>query len=116
MSYETDKGYRGERTVRDYYLSSGLACVRPRTTSRTDTDAGDITGPPWVTSVKNHRRMALAGWVDELHDMVRRAQLDTGIVVHHRVGRGRPDDWYVTTTLGLAVPLLRTYALCNGHI
>ena len=115
MSYETDKGYRGERTVRDFYLSSGLPCVRPRTTSRTDTDVGDVTGPPWVTSVKNHRRMDLAGWVDELGHMVRRAELGTGIVVHHRVGRARPDDWYVTTTLGLAVPLLWTYARYGGR-
>jgi hypothetical protein len=109
LSYATSKGYRAEAAV-VVYLSRLLApCWRPRTTSRTDTDTGDVAGLPLVVSVKDHRALRLAAWTDEMRAMVKRSPWRTGVVVHKRAGKGDPGDWYVTLPLDLFVPLLHAY-------
>jgi hypothetical protein len=109
VSYASTKGYTAEHAVVGWYLSHGLYVSRPRTTSHSDTDCGDITGVPWVTSVKNHARIKLADAVDEMSEMVRRSEWETGFVVHKRLRKGKPGDWYVTLTLDLMDPFIHSY-------
>lgn len=110
MSYQSRKGYRGERLVQ-VLLSERYArvCDRPRA-GRPD-DIGDVTGIPAVQSVKNHARLELSTWCDELLGMVAHAGLDHGAVWHHRKGKGNPLDWYVTMPGRLYLPVLDAYVL-----
>ena len=108
MSHETRKGYVAEAAVVAALAELGNV-YRPRTTSHQATDTGDVAGLPMVFSVKNHLRMDLAAWVDEMIAMVGRSPHATGVVVHKRRGKGKAGDWYVTTSLDLLLPLLRAY-------
>ena len=103
------KGYAGERAVELLLRSEGLDVHRPR--AGRPGDIGDLVGRdlPTVVSVKNHARLDLAGWVDEMSAMVGRTPFDTGVVIHKRRGKGQATDWYATTSVGLWLPLL--YAL-----
>lgn len=108
MSANSRLGYTGEaETCR--YLSQLAPVWRPRTTSRTDTDTGDVAGLPLVVSVKNHARLDLAGWVDEVERMVTRSEWNVGVVVHKRRGHAYPGRWYLTTSMDLALPVLAAY-------
>ena len=111
MSYQSAKGYRGEHDLELYLCSQGLVCWRPRTTSYRATDIGDLKGQPLVLSVKNHNRLALASAVDEMAAMVERSPWDTGLLLHKRVRKGSPGQWYATTTVDLALPLLDAYII-----
>jgi hypothetical protein len=105
MAYSQDKGNEAARSVADYLSVLG-PCYRPRTTSLSQADVGDIVGLPFVVSVKNHNSINLSSFVDELSRMVARSHHDTGVVFMKRRGFRHPDDWYVLTTGKLAVPLL----------
>jgi hypothetical protein len=105
VSYASRKGYRCERDTREYLRQAGITTIRPRTTSYAATDLGDLTGLPMVVSCKDWATMALSAWCDELSDMVDRSPYDTGLIVHRRRGRS-VSQMYVTTTLGLVVPLI----------
>lgn len=109
MSYASKKGYRAEHEVLNYLapLFGDKLLYRPR--AGAPDDSGDITGLPLVVSVKNHSRLALSAWVNDLPAMVAAANVHTGIVWHKRVGKGSPADWYVTTSGVFAVPLLVSY-------
>ena len=109
MSYATAKGYRAEAMIVDLLTPFGTDVRRPRTTSRRETDTGDVHGLPLVVSVKNHAALALALWVDEVAGMVKRSPYETGVVFHKRRGRGSGADFYVTTSARLFLPLLRAY-------
>jgi hypothetical protein len=116
MSYASRKGYMGEAVPRDYLSDRlGVQLRRPRTTSRTATDTGDLDGLPMVLSCKAHERMRLAEWVDELEAMVGRSPWETGVVVHKRPGRATGAGYYVTTSLGLLVPLVAAYRCLNAQ-
>lgn len=109
MSYASDKGYRAEKAVCDYLAGIERNVRRPRLTSYQDTDTGDIAGLPFVVSIKDHARLALADFVDEMTKMVGRSSWATGIVVHKRRGRRDAGDWYVTLPLKLMAPFIRAY-------
>ena len=115
MSYASDKGYRGEVEAMDMLSSLGRPLYRPRTTSHTATDTGDVSGLPFVVSVKAHRALALAAWVDELGAMVDRSPWLTGVVVHKRAGCGSARRWYVTMNGRLFLPFARAY-LASGSL
>lgn len=107
-NYTNRRGYRGEAPVRDLIAANIAAhAYRPRAGARND--MGDIGGIPVVVSIKNYAHPRLSLWVDELAVMVQRAGLNTGVVWHKRVGKGQPDDWYVTTNGALFLPLLAAY-------
>ena len=114
MSYETDKGREAETAVVRYLTDAGFTVYRPRTTSRRDTDTGDIAGLPCVLSVKNWRTLRLALWVDEMAAMVRRSLWTVGAVVHKRSRRGNAAEWYVTMPLEMFVPLLDAYVTTSA--
>jgi hypothetical protein len=56
--------------------------------------------------VKNHARLDLAGWVDDVEIQARNANRSTGIVVHKRRGKGNPAAWYTTMSLKTFVDLM----------
>jgi len=116
MSYASRKGYMAEATVKEYLSDRlGERLTRPRTTSRRGVDTGDLEGLPMVVSCKNHERMRLAEWVDELEAMVGRSPWETGVVVHKRPGRASGAHYYATTSLGLLVPLVAAYRCLNAQ-
>jgi hypothetical protein len=110
VSYASAKGYMAEHATVQYLSTQlGASATRPRTTSITNVDTGDVVGVPLVVSVKNHAALNLAVWVDEMAAMVKRSPWDVGVVVHKRRGKGHPRDWYVTTPFGLVIPMLAAY-------
>ena len=110
MSYESAKGYWAEHHVEAWLKAQGHRdAYRPRTTSYTNVDIGDIGGMPLVFSVKNQRSMRLGEWTDEMCAMVKRSPYQAGLVVHKRHGKGQVDDWYGTAPMKLWTPLLRAY-------
>lgn len=115
MSYCSSKGYMAEHALEQYYRQLGYEVRRPRTTSHSNTDTGDLAGMPLVQSVKNHARIQLAAAVDEMLAMVERSPWDTGLLYHKRIGKGQPGAWYVTTTVDLAQPLLEAYINGTAH-
>ena len=59
------KGSQWECDVRDYLRSRGYQADRAYGAGRPD-DVGDIDGiPGFHIECKNHRRMDLAGWIDQ---------------------------------------------------
>lgn len=108
MSRNSKLGYDAEHAVEAWFRSHISPDVyRPR--AGTIYDTGDIRGLPFVVSVKNHADLRLADWVGDLAAMCQNAKLSTGVVIHKRRGRGSVDDWYVTTSGALALPLLVSY-------
>jgi hypothetical protein len=113
VSYASEKAYRAEHDARTYLASQGLATERPRTTSIPGVDSTDLSGLPLVLSVKNHARMTLGAWCDELDVMVARSPWNTGVVIHKRRG-APPSRMYVTTTLELYVPMVHAHLIAHG--
>lgn len=108
MNYSHDKGYAAEHAVEALLRQSFPNCYRPR--AGTHHDIGDIGNVPFVVSVKNHARLSLASWCDDLAQMVIESKLGTGVVWHKRAGRSDPLNWYVTTTGRLWLPMALAYA------
>lgn len=115
MSYASDKGYAAEHCIGDYLTRMGHVVHRPRTTSHRDSDVGDLIGLPFPISVKNHHRLDLASWCDELEQMTRRASAETGIVVHKRRARADGGSYYVTTPMWLMLPFIDAYVDIRGN-
>lgn len=113
VSRNSRLGYSAEHAVEMWLrAATGAYCFRPRAGGVSDT--GDIHGLPLVISVKNHADLRLAEWVTDLERMLANTQkvwpaVASGVVIHKRRGRGNVDDWYVTTTGRLAMPLLKCY-------
>ena len=67
-------------------------------------DLGDLEGiPDTCVQVKNHKRMTLAAWVDQAAIQASRAGKRYHVVIHKRVRKGSPADWYVTMPLSVFV-------------
>lgn len=107
MSYTSKKGYSAERAMEVLWNERGRPVMRPR--AGATEDIGDLVGMPLVQSVKNHRALALAGWVDGMTEQVAHAGLELGVVWHKRPGKGHPHDWYLTTSGVFGVALVEAY-------
>ena len=71
-------------------------------------DKGDVSGIPGVTiEIKNHAKMDLAGWVEELKVEMANDNAWTGVVLHKRKGKGDPADWYATMPASVWIELLK---------
>lgn len=99
-----------ERLVADYLATHVDDRIDRRVKNGTK-DRGDIAGLRHmghrvVIECKNTAKIALGGWATEAE--VERGNDDAlaGIIVHKRVGKGRPEDQWVTLTLGELVALL----------
>ena len=101
------KGSAAERAVADYLNVRGLEAERVPAGS--NLDRGDIWVPDKsfpAVQVKNHARLDLAGWVDDVAIQAVNAGRTTGVVVHKRRGKGNPGSWYVTCTLSDLVTII----------
>lgn len=99
-----------ERLIADYLAAHVDDRIDRRVKNGTK-DRGDIAGLRHmghrvVIECKNTAKIALGGWANEAE--VERGNDDAlaGIIVHKRVGKGRPEDQWVTLTLGELVALL----------
>lgn len=108
MSRLKAKGTTAETSVVKLLSDRGLLALRnPLSGAK---DKGDITiyGSKHITvEVKNHKRMELAAWLDEATKEQENAGTDYTAVAHKRVGKGKPEDWYVTMPLGQWVELVK---------
>jgi hypothetical protein len=106
------KGSQAERDVVKW-LKEWFPYVDRRLAGAT-LDKGDISGIPGVTiEIKNHAKMDLAGWIEELIVEMTNDNAWTGVVIHKRKGRGRPAEWYATMPAQVWVDLLRK--VINGQ-
>ena len=99
MSKQKQKGTAAETAVVNWLKGKGRKHVERRSLNGT-ADRGDIAGIPCVViEVKNHQRMALSEWVDEMLVEVNNDKADTGIVIHKRKGTTDVGKWYATMTV-----------------
>jgi hypothetical protein len=108
VSYASRKGYRAEADGLTW-LQQNLPVRLERPRAGAAADRGDYTGAPLVISVKDWDTPSLGSWVDALPRMIAAAGLETGVVLHKRRGKGSPDDWFVTTSGRLWLPLAAAY-------
>jgi Holliday junction resolvase len=101
------KGSAAERAVADYLNVRGLEAER--VPAGASLDRGDIWVPDKsfpAVQVKNHARLDLSGWVDDVAIQAKNAGRETGIVIHKRRGKGNPASWYVTCTLDTLITII----------
>lgn len=111
QSYSKAKGREAENAVVKYLRKRGIAAERRRLTGVED--CGDISG--WggvVCEVKAEKKLALAGYVDELQVEVKNADKrfrakHQGLVVAKRRGKTNPAEWYAIMPMHQAVELLQ---------
>ena len=96
------------------YLREHIDDRIERRTKNGNKDRGDIgglrhMGQRVVIECKNTARINLAGWAAEAE--IERGNDDAGVamIAHKRTGKGRPEDQWITMTLGELVALL------SGH-
>lgn len=99
------KGDQFERDVRDYLQAQGVTVER--IPAGAVDDLGDLWLPPPgpVVQCKNHARIDLALFVDEMLAQRERSGRGIGFVALKRRGKGT-EHAYLVTTLGLGWPLL----------
>ena len=103
-------GSRFERQVADY-LNEHVDDRIDRRVKTGAKDKGDIAGlrhmgSRVVIECKDTTRTELATWITEAQTAAGNDDADVALVIHKRRGRGRPEDQWVTTTLGDLVALL----------
>ena len=105
------KGSAAERAVCDYLNVRSIEAER--VPAGKTLDRGDLWIPDknWpAIQVKNHARIDLSGWVDDVAIQAVNANRSAGIVIHKRRGKGNPGSWYVTSTLDAFVTLMEGVA------
>ena len=106
MSKQKQKGTAAETAVVNWLQSKGRKSVERRTLNGVK-DRGDIAGiVGLVIEVKNHQRMALSEWVDELNVEMLNDKADTGVVIHKRKGTTDVGKWYATMPVEVWFKLL----------
>lgn len=110
MTKSKARGTAAETSVVRYLQANGFPYA-DRAPLRGGKDTGDVTGVAvdgqmFVLEVKNCKAMALAQWVDELIAEMDNAGSTVGAVVHKRVRKGDPAEWYATLPFDVLVRLL----------
>lgn len=106
-SKSKQKGSAAERAVITYLRKVGYTRAERRLAGDVN-DRGDVAGVNDVCiEVKNHARMELGQWVEELIVEVENAKAKTGAVIHKRKGKGNAKDWYATMPVWLWVDLIQ---------
>jgi hypothetical protein len=75
-------------------------------------DIGDLWLPGerrFVVEAKHHTRLDLAGWAAEAEREARNKGVPFWVIPHKRVGKGKGEDQWLTTTWG------QFLALANDH-
>jgi len=103
------KGYAGERAVVDYLRTVGFKYAERRRAGALK-DTGDIVGvsPGLVIEVKNHSRLALSEWVEQLRQEVENLDAWSGVVIHKKRGTTMVGDWYATMPVSYWVELIKS--------
>ena len=110
MSKNKAKGTRAESQVVEY-----LRSIWPHAERRAlagAKDLGDVNpgnGTPCVVEVKDHQRLAIAEWMDELRQEMDNAGAPIGFLVVKRRGKGDPADWYWLCSGPVALDLLNEW-------
>ena len=99
-----------ERTIADYLAAHVDDRIDRRVKNGTK-DRGDIAGLRHmghriVIECKNTAKTALAGWATEAETERGNDDALAGLTIHKRIGKARPQDQWVTLTLGELVALL----------
>lgn len=101
------KGSKAELDVVKYLRTQGWKYAERRLAGD-KYDKGDVAGVNGVCfEVKDHVKMDLAGWVNELLVEVKNAKADAGAVIHKRKGKGDVAEWYATMTVEMFVDLIK---------
>lgn len=107
MSKAKQKGTAAETAVVKFLQENGFPYAERRALHGT-ADKGDITGcGPVVFEVKNHVKMDLAGWINELKAEQWNADANTGCVVAKKRGTTNPAEWYAVLPFEWFVDLLK---------
>lgn len=108
-SSQKRKGDLYERAVQDYLQAHGFPWTE-KTRAGYERDWGDLHLVPTravIAQVKNHQRLALAEWVDELAHQVTEAGAAHGFLVVKRRGVGDVGRSYAVTELAAQARLYR---------
>jgi hypothetical protein len=108
--YHRQKGSTFERLIADYLATHVDDRIDRRVKNGTK-DRGDIgglrhMGHRIVIECKNTAKPSLGGWATEAETERGNDDALAGIIIHKRHGKGRPEDQWVTLTLGELVALL----------
>lgn len=101
------KGSAAERATCTYLNSKGVEAER--VPAGATLDRGDLWIPDknWpAIQIKNHARLDLSGWVDDVAEQANNAGRYAGVVIHKRRGKGNPGSWYVTSTLDTLIAII----------
>lgn len=105
------KGSAFERIIVTFLRAWGFLVDRTRAGWVDDRgDVHGITHPrlgAFTVECKNHKTMALAGWMEELNREIAANGGGLGAVVHKRKGVTDPALQYATLPLGMLVQLLK---------
>ncbi len=106
------KGSAYERSIVNYLRGCGFRVDRTR--AGWSDDRGDIhgvtsstDGQQFVFECKNHKRIDLAGWVNELDIEISNAGSSVGAVIHKKRGTTEGAEQYATLPLRMLVQLLQ---------
>lgn len=104
------KGYSGERAVTAWLQANGFPYAERRRAGATK-DTGDIVGviPGLCIEVKNHSRMALSDWLDQLQVEMGNHAIPawSGVVIHKRRGKTDVGEWYATMPASVWLDLIK---------
>lgn len=108
--YHRQKGSTFERAIADY-LAKHVDDRIDRRVKNGAKDRGDIAGLRHmghriVLECKNTVKLALGGWASEAETERGNDDALAGLIIHKRHGKGRPEDQWVTLTVGELVALL----------
>jgi hypothetical protein len=105
------KGYSGENAVVKWLREVGGFPYAERRRAGASKDTGDIVGviPGLCIEVKNHARMALSDWVDQLIEEMGNHSIPawSGAVIHKRRGKTDVGEWYATMPAHVWLDLIK---------
>lgn len=104
------KGYAGENAVVKWLRDNGFPYAERRRAGAAK-DTGDIVGvvPGICIEVKNHTRLALAEWVEQLDTEMHNFDPPawTGVVIHKKRGSTDVGEWYATMPARVWIELIK---------
>lgn len=106
MSKSKSKGTAFETLIVNYLKVQGYPRVERRALTG-KLDKGDISfDPRFVLECKDHKTLALSGWVNEAEKEAENAGAPFGAVIAKRRGYGDPGRQYVVMELGTFLNLI----------